>query len=138
MHDEWVVGNRLCRPLGTPLEPVAMSCVGRRQDAWRLPAKTSAQEFGNCGHDTCNLPLVQLGGMTGKIGTHFPFEARLTKITAADRHGAAIDLHHKAATRTIREYQTENKIGNKTDFAQHSVLRNLHVQRKSISRISLP
>src|SRR5436309_2901383 len=81
--------------------------------------------------------LVKFSSMRSEVSAHLALEARLPEIAAADRHGAAIDLHHKASPRTVRECQTKNKIGKKTDFAQHSIVRHLHSQRKWVPGVFL-
>ena len=58
---------------------------------------------------------------------HFPLEARLQKIGAADRHRAPVDLDHKGMARAIRELESEDEVGDETDLV-HGLVR-VHAQR---------
>jgi hypothetical protein len=81
------------------LHPLRIRC--HREDAKRFPPEVSfmlPRSFGR------------------EVGAHFALEARLPKVRTHYRHGAAIDLDHKALAQTIGNPETKYEIRYEPDL----------------------
>jgi len=93
-----------------------------------------ASFVGRDGENAKSLPpeltFMLLSDIGGEIGAHLALKARLRQIAAYDRHGAAVDFDHKAATGAIGEHEAESKVRDNVDVVQHAVVREFGAERE--------
>src|SRR5436190_1343853 len=76
------------------------------------------------------MPLVVFPGVGCEVRAHLALKTRLQEVTAHNRHGAAVDLHHEIPAGGVRKLQPEDKVGHEANLADRALLGDFYAHRE--------
>ena len=68
--------------------------------------------------------------MSREVDAHLLLEARPVRIGTANRHRAAVDLHHEIQSLAVRKLKPEDKVGDRAHLAPPALVRELCAERE--------